>query len=56
MADAPEKPELDEPEEALEPDEVDAEPESATRVEKDDSSPPTALGTTSSSPAAASPD
>jgi RNA polymerase sigma-32 factor len=43
MADAPEKPELDEPEEALEPDEIDAESESATRVEKDDSAPPTAL-------------
>jgi RNA polymerase sigma-32 factor len=43
MADAPERPELDEPEEALERDEIDAEPERSAPVEKDDSAPPTAL-------------
>jgi RNA polymerase sigma-32 factor len=43
MADAPERPELDEPEEALEPDEIDAEPERSVPVEKDDSAPSTAL-------------
>jgi RNA polymerase sigma-32 factor len=43
MADAPEKPELDEPEEALEPDDIDAEPERAEPVEKSDSPRPTAL-------------
>jgi RNA polymerase sigma-32 factor len=43
LADAPEKPELDEPEEAPEPDGIDAEPERSTPAEKDDSAPPTAL-------------
>ena len=43
MADAPEKPELDEPEEALEPDGIDAEPERTEPVEKSDSPRPTAL-------------
>ena len=44
MADAPQRPEFDEPEETPEPDEIDAaEPERAALVEKDDSGRPTAL-------------
>jgi len=38
-----ERPELNEPEEALEPDEIDADPDRAAPVGKDDPAPPTAL-------------